>query len=67
MDPLPLLRENVIKAVEEMKRSSLKRNFKQSVELIVRLRDIDVKKSESRISETIELPNPVEKPIKGCE
>jgi len=66
MHPMPLPKENVMKVVQEMKKSSPKRNFKQSVELIVRLRDVDVKKSEGRIAETIELPNPIEKPIKGC-
>ncbi len=55
-----------MKAVQEMKKSSPRRGFKQSVELIVKFRDFDVKKSEGRITETIELPNPIEKPIKGC-
>ena len=63
---MPISKENVLKAVQEMKKSSPKRNFKQSVELIVSLRDFEVKKSESRITETMELPNPLEKPVKGC-
>jgi len=37
-----------------------KRNFVQTVETVIKLREIDVKKEKLRINETIELPNPIE-------
>ncbi len=56
----------MLNAVEEMKKNSPKRKFKQSVELVMRLKEIDLKKQESRITEAIQLPNPVGKAIKVC-
>ncbi len=53
--PLPTkeqLKESIIKAIEYSK----KRNFKQSVELIIVLKDIDPKSPQGRIRETIFLP-----------
>jgi len=63
---LPLPKESLLSAVEEMKKNSPKKKFKQAIELVIRLKDIDLKKQESKISETIVLPNPLEKPIKVC-
>ncbi len=59
-------KESLLNAVEEMKKNSPKRKFKQAIELVIRLKDIDLKKQESKISETIVLPNPLEKPVKVC-
>jgi len=61
-----LPKESLLNAVEEMKKNSPKRKFKQAIELVIRLKDIDLKKQESKISETIVLPNPLEKPVKVC-
>jgi len=58
--------KNVIRTVKEMKEKSKKRNFIQSVELLINLRDIDPKKPEGKIQEAIELPYPVEKLGKIC-
>jgi len=63
---LPLPKESLLNAVEEMKKNSPKKKFKQAIELVIRLKDIDLKKQESKISETIVLPNPPEKPVKVC-
>ena len=63
---MPLPKESLLNAVEEMKKNSPKRKFKQAIELVIRLKDIDLKKQESKISETIVLPNPLEKPVKVC-
>ncbi len=49
---------NLIEAIEEAKRISKPRRFKQSVELIVKLRDVDVKKPENRINVQVPLPHP---------
>lgn len=54
-------------AIKEVKEKSKKRNFTQSVELILNLKDIDMKSPEGRIQERIELPHPSpEKPNKIC-
>ncbi len=49
-------KEGIIKAIKEAKEKSKKRNFVQTVELIIHLRDIDLKRPENRIIEEIELP-----------
>jgi large subunit ribosomal protein L1 len=63
---LPLSKDSLLNAVEEMKKNSPKRKFKQAVELVMRLKEIDLKKQDSRIAETVQLPNPVGKVIKVC-
>ncbi len=56
----------LIESVKEAKSKAEKRKFTQSVELIINLRDIDMKKPESKIQESIELPNAVGKQGKVC-
>jgi large subunit ribosomal protein L1 len=53
-------------ALKEMREKSKKRNFNQSIELIINLRGLDVKKSGNRIQERIELPHLINKTIKVC-
>ena len=40
---MPVEEEALVRAIEEAKKLSKKRNFKQSVELIIKLRDVDLK------------------------
>ncbi len=61
---MPIAKENVLAAVEEMKKASEKRQFKQSVELVLKLKDIDLKKPQNRLNENIQLPNPLGKNVK---
>ena len=56
----------LIESVKEAKGKTEKRKFTQSVELIINLRDIDMKKPESKIQELIELPHVVGKQSKIC-
>ena len=49
--------KTVVEAVKKVREHSEKRNFNQSIELIINLQDIDMKKPESKIQETIELPH----------
>jgi large subunit ribosomal protein L1 len=56
----------LLESIRQAKEKSKKRNFSQSIELIVNLRDIDVRKPEGRIQELIELPHAVGKPAKIC-
>ena len=58
--------KNLQEAISELRSSSKKRNFNQSVELIINLRDIDMKKPEGRIQEVIELPHPLGKNVGVC-
>lgn len=58
---------NLIEAVEKAKNSGKPRKFSQSMELIVNIRDVDLKKPENRIYEIIELPHGRgKKPSKIC-
>ncbi len=63
---MPLDKRNVLDAIKNLKDKSEKRNFVQSIELIINLRDIDPKKPESRIQELIELPHHTGKKSKIC-
>lgn len=54
----PLNKELLIKKIKEAVEKGKKRRFKQSVELIVVLRGIDLNKPENRINLLVELPHP---------
>jgi len=58
--------KTILESVKEAKSKTEKRKFVQSVELVINLRDIDMKKPESKIQELIELPYPIGKQIKIC-
>jgi len=59
--------KTVVEAVRQVREHSEKRNFNQSIELVINLRDIDMKKPEGKIQETIELPHtPPNKKAKVC-
>jgi large subunit ribosomal protein L1 len=57
---------NLKAALKEMRKRTKKRNFNQSIELIINLRDVDMKKPEGRIQEKIELPHPPDKKTRVC-
>src|SRR2546422_639621 len=57
-------KDAIAKAVADMKGKSEKRKFNQSVELAVKLRELDLKRPEARIKESIELPTPPNKTTK---
>jgi large subunit ribosomal protein L1 len=64
---MPLDQKTITTAIKEVKEKSKKRNFTQSIELILNLKDIDMKSPEGRIQQRIELPHPLpEKPNKIC-
>jgi len=58
--------KSLLESIKEAKSKSEKRKFTQSVELVINLRDIDMKKPESKIQESVELPYPVAKQSKVC-
>ena len=61
---MPVSKDAIAKAITDMKEKSPKRKFNQSVELAVKLRELDLKRPEARINESIELPTPPSKEIK---
>jgi large subunit ribosomal protein L1 len=63
---LPLAKDEVARALGELRQNLVKRKFTQSIELVVKLREVDLKKPENRINEAIPLPNPPETPLKIC-
>jgi len=63
---MPLDQKTILAAVKEAKEKSEKRKFNQSIELILKLHDIDMKSPEGKIQEVLELPHALEKPNKIC-
>ena len=61
---MPVPKDTITKALGQVRSKTEKRKFNQSIELAVRLREIDFKKPESRISENLELPTPTSKDVK---
>ena len=54
----------IIEAVKEAKEQAKPRNFTQSIDVIINLKDLDVRKPENRFSEEVALPNGRGKEIK---
>jgi len=63
---LPLPKDQLLTALGELRKPETKREFAQSVDLIVKLREIDLKKPENRLNESVELPNSLDKETKIC-
>lgn len=63
---MPLNTKTILDAIKEVKGKSEKRNFVQSIELVINLQDVDPKKPENRIQELIELPYPHGKENRIC-
>ena len=61
---MPLDQKTILTAVKEAKEKSEKRKFNQSIELILKLQEIDMKSPEAKIQEIVELPFALEKPNK---
>jgi len=61
---VPVSNDSIAKALAEARSKTEKRKFNQSIELAVKLREIDFKKPESRINESLELPTPADKEVK---
>jgi len=63
---MPLDQKTILASVKEAKEKSAKRNFAQSIELVLTLKEIDMKSPEGKIQEIIELPYSLEKSNKIC-
>ncbi len=53
-------------ALEELENNSKKRNFKQSYDLIINLKNLDLKKADQQIDFFMQLHYPRYKPVKVC-
>ena len=64
---MPLDQKTILTAVKEAKEKSEKRKFTQSVELVLKLQELDMKSPEAKIQEVVELPHVAqEKANKVC-
>ena len=63
---MPLDQKTLLNAVKEAKEKSGKKNFNQTVELILNIQEIDMKSPEGRIQEIVELPYSTAKPNRVC-
>ncbi|HDI53167.1 MAG TPA: 50S ribosomal protein L1 [Candidatus Bathyarchaeota archaeon] len=54
-------RERILEALREARKAAPKRRFEQSIELMINLKDIDLKRPENRINLKVRLPNGVGK------
>ncbi len=61
---MPVSKEAIAKAVTDMRSKAQKRKFTQSVELAVKMRELDLKRPEARINEPLELPTAASKDVK---
>ncbi|MCF7860838.1 hypothetical protein K9M79_01220 [Candidatus Woesearchaeota archaeon] len=58
--------QTIKEAIAKIKSDSKKRNFTQSYDLILNLKDIDIKKQDGQIDIYVNLPHPTGKVIKVC-
>ncbi len=63
---MPLDQKTILTAIKGAKEKSEKRKFNQSVELVLGLKDIDMKSAEGKIQEIVELPYSPAKQNKIC-
>lgn len=59
-------KQQLVEAIKKAIKSSPRRKFKQSLDLIIVLRDVDLKSPEGRIRETVFLPKGISKEVKIC-
>jgi len=50
------MRDDILKAIKELREKSKKRNFSQTFDLIIGLKEFDIKKAENKFSEDVPLP-----------
>lgn len=59
-------KEQIKKALEELRVNSKKRNFNQSIDFIVNLKDINIKKTEDNVDIFVTLKYPSPKKVRIC-
>lgn len=63
---MPLDKNTLLDAVKEAKEQSGQKKFNQSVDLILNIKEIDMKAPEGKIQDMVELPHLTAKPNKIC-
>jgi len=63
---MPLDKKTLLDAVKEAKEKSGQKKFNQTVDLILNIKEIDMKAPEGKIQEIVELPHITAKPNKIC-
>ena len=63
---MPLDKKTLLDAVKEAKAKSGQKKFNQTVELILDIKELDMKAPEGKIQQVIELPHATGKPNKIC-
>lgn len=58
------MNQEIVEAVKKAKEESKPRNFTQSIDVVINIKDLDVKKPENRFDEEVFLPNGRGKSIK---
>lgn len=58
------MNQEIVEAVKKAKNESKPRNFTQSIDVVINIKDLDVKKPENRFDEEVFLPNGRGKDIK---
>lgn len=59
-------RKEILDALNKVRAKKGERNFKQSIDLVVNLKDIDLKRPENRVNVNVNLPNGLGKNQKIC-
>src|SRR5512138_1521394 len=63
---MPLDKKTLLDAVKEAKEKSGQKKFNQTVDIIMNIKEIDMKAPEGKITEVVELPHATAKPNKIC-
>jgi large subunit ribosomal protein L1 len=58
------MKQEILEAVKKAKKEAKPRNFTQSVDVVITIKDLDVRKPENRIDEEVFLPNGRGKKVK---
>lgn len=59
-------KEDIKKALQKLRNDSLKRNFTQTVDIIINLKDVDMKNPQNHIEQYVRLPHGRGKKAKVC-
>ena len=54
---LKLANEKILSAIKQLREKGIKRNFSQSIDLVVSLKELDLKKSENKFTDEVALPH----------
>ena len=63
---MPLDKKTLLATIKEVKSKSKERKFTQSVDLILDIKELDMKAPEGKIQQIVELPHVTGKPNKIC-